>query len=66
MKNFIQKNRKILFLMADAILISVAVYFAFLLRFDGEIPNQYFSQGTLVSFIFLVLIFSLPIFYYFG
>ena len=64
MINFIQKNRKIFFLIGDIILITLSVYLAFLLRFEGKIPNQYFSQGTLVSFIFLALIFSLPIFYF--
>lgn len=61
----IAQFRMIFFLIGDVLLISLAVYLAFLLRFDGKIPNQYFSQGTLVSFIFLVLFFSLPIFYFF-
>ena len=61
----ISKNRLLFFAVGDILLISLAVYLAFLLRFDGEIPNQYFSQGTLVSFIFLALVFTIPIFYFF-
>jgi len=36
MINFIQKNRKIFFLIGDAILINLAIYLAFLLRFEGK------------------------------
>lgn len=63
MTNFIPKFRKILFLIADAFLIYLAIYFAFLLRFEGIIPSQYFSN--IWGIILLALIFCLPIFYFF-
>lgn len=56
------KKRTIFFLLADALLISLAIFFAFLMRFDGNIPNQYFA--TLEAVIFLSLIFCLPLFYF--
>jgi len=62
MINLIIKNRKILFLIGDIILISLSVYSAFLLRFDGDIPSQYF--GTIQRVIILSLVFCLPIFYF--
>ena len=58
------KKQTLIFLIADILLISLAVWLAFLLRFDGEIPSQYLEQGILIRMIFLALIFSLPIFYY--
>ena len=53
-------------MISDILLISLAVWFAFLLRFDGKIPAQYLEQGVLLNMIFLSLIFCLPIFYYFN
>jgi len=44
-KFFIEKRsllRLIFFLIADVILISLSVYSAFLVRFEGQIPGQYF------------------------
>jgi len=55
-----------IFLIADILLISLAVWFAFLLRFDGIIPSQYLEQQGLQKMIFLALVFSLPIFYFFN
>ncbi len=60
MTNFIHKFRKILFLIADVFLICLAIYFAFLLRFEGIIPSQYFSN--IWGIIILALVISLPIF----
>ncbi len=57
------RRRTILFIIADILLISLSVWIAFLLRFDGEIPNQY--SITFKSIIILTLIFCLPIFYFF-
>ena len=48
--------------MADIILISLSVYLAFLVRFEGEIPNQYFLN--IWGVIFLALIITIPIFYF--
>ena len=55
-------KRKFLFLLADIILISLSVYLAFLVRFEGEIPNQYFLN--IWGVIFLALIITIPIFYF--
>ncbi|MCJ7787028.1 polysaccharide biosynthesis protein, partial [Patescibacteria group bacterium] len=65
MFNFTKKGRKFLFLLIDVILISFAIYLAFLLRFEGQIPAEYF-EGALPATIILTLLFSLPIFYIFG
>lgn len=56
-------TRLALFLIFDAILIILAVYFAFLLRFEGQIPGQYLIN--IRGMIFLALIFCLPIFYFY-
>jgi len=58
------KARMILFIIGDIFLISLSVYLAFLLRFDGKIPSQYFG-GTLQGMIVLAVIFCLSIFYYY-
>jgi hypothetical protein len=33
-------------LLADAVLVSLAYYFAYLLRFDGAIPPKYFARWS--------------------
>ena len=58
------KTRILFFLLADIFLIILSVFLAFLLRFDGSIPAQYFENGTFLGTIVLVLAFSLPIFYF--
>lgn len=58
-----RKTRILSFIIADIILISLSVYFAYFLRFDGMIPNQYF-QGNIQATISLTLAFCIPIFYY--
>ena len=68
MPNFIKKllteNRRfarvLFFLVFDVVFISLAVFLAFYLRFEGEIPIRHFSniQGMVV----LALVITLPIF----
>ena len=57
------KKRILFFIAMDILLICLATWFAFLLRFDGKIPPEHFSN--LKTVIILALIFSLPIFYFF-
>jgi FlaA1/EpsC-like NDP-sugar epimerase len=63
MMNFSQKNKKILFFISDILLISFSIYLAFYLKFEGQIPEQYFA-GAIQGMIGLALIFCLPIFYF--
>jgi len=70
MKKFIQKilaeKRPILrlgfFLLFDVIFIILSVYLAFIVRFEGQIPSQYFLN--IWGIILLVLIITIPIFYF--
>lgn len=57
------KTRLLFFLAVDIFFIICSIFLAFLLRFDGEIPSQYF-EGVLPGMIILTLIFCLPIFYF--
>ena len=57
-------TKTIFFVLADATLIVASVLFAFLIRFDGQIPLQYFS--FIPGIIALVIIFTIPIFYFQG
>ncbi|MFH1462552.1 MAG: nucleoside-diphosphate sugar epimerase/dehydratase [bacterium] len=50
------------FLFFDVIFISLAVYLAFLLRFEGDIPVKHFSN--IEGMIILALIITLTIFYF--
>ena len=61
----IQKIRLLFFVIADIVLISLSIYLAFYLRFDGEIPSEYF-RGLLPATIVFALVFCLPIFYFLG
>jgi len=54
----------IFFILADIFLISIAVLLAFLIRFDGQIPSQYFPFVPRI--ITLAVIFTIPIFYFQG
>src|SRR3989344_7041304 len=56
-------RRKIVFVAADAFFIFLAVYLAFLLRFEGVIPSKYFQSIWLGSLLILAI--SLPVFYFF-
>jgi len=58
-------TRLIFFLVIDVILITLSVFLAFLLRFEGIIPSQYFEEGTLFRVVVLTLVFCLPTFYFF-
>ncbi len=54
--------RLFLFLFFDFVLISLAVFLAFFLRFEGEIPGQHYLN--MAGLIVLALLVSLPIFYF--
>ena len=56
------QRSKILFLLADIILVSLSVLLAFLIRFEGQIPNRYFIN--IQGIILLALLITLPIFYF--
>ena len=55
-------RRKFLFLVADLILISLSVWLAFMVRFEGQIPGQYFVN--IWGVIFLALLITIPVFYF--
>ena len=57
------KNRSIVFLIGDALLIPLSVWFSFLLRFEGQIPKEHIVN--LEGMIFLCLLFCIPFFYFF-
>jgi len=57
-------TKTIFFVLADIFLISIAVLFAFLIRFDGQIPVQYFP--FVLRIVALAVIFTIPIFYFQG
>jgi FlaA1/EpsC-like NDP-sugar epimerase len=56
-------RRKILFLLADIVLIFISVYSAFMVRFEGKIPERYFLN--IWGIIFLALAITIPVFYFF-
>ena len=58
------RNRFLFFLFADSVAIVVAVLFAFLLRFEGQIPPQYFESG-LIAAVILMLAATIPLFLFF-
>ncbi len=62
MINFLRRYKKPFFLILDAIIIFLAAWFSFLIRFDDKIPDEYLR--SLYSLIILSLFFSLPIFYW--
>lgn len=57
------KRRIFLFVITDILLISFSVWLAFLLRFDGNIPQK--ELLLMKNFIVFVNLLTLPIFYYF-
>src|SRR4030042_2489406 len=70
MKNIFQKfllekrslTKLIIFLIADAVLISFSVFLAFIVRFEGQIPFRYLLN--IEGIILLSLIITLPVFYF--
>ena len=49
------------FLIGDIVAVAVSVLFAFLLRFEGQIPVQYF-EGGMPAVIVLMLVATIPVF----
>lgn len=57
-------TRTLFFVTADVLLIVFAIWFSFVLRFDGAIPEE--SLSALETTIILALVFNIFIFYFFG
>jgi len=57
-------TKTVFFVLADIILIAVSFLFAFLIRFDGQIPAQY--ALFVPKIIGLAVIFIIPVFYFQG
>jgi FlaA1/EpsC-like NDP-sugar epimerase len=58
------KKQKIFFIIADILLITLSIWLAFVLRFDGNIPRQFYL--SLQKTIILALVFHIFIFCYLG
>jgi len=56
------KNWVIIFIIGDILLVSLSIYIAFLLRFDGQIPIQHLNN--LLAFTILAVIVTPSIFYF--
>ena len=55
-------TRTLFFVASDIFFIALSVWLAFLLRFDGHIPKQYYP--FISRMIILAIIFTIPIFYF--
>jgi FlaA1/EpsC-like NDP-sugar epimerase len=56
--------KMVVLLGADIFLISFSIWFSFFLRFEGAIPEQYFSM--IRSIVVLASVYCIPIFYFTG
>lgn len=54
-------TRIMFFILTDVVSIAVSIWLAFLIRFDSEIPEQYFL--FISRMVVLTIIFTIPIFY---
>lgn len=57
-------TRTLFFISADVLLIILAVYLSFLLRFDGTIPGEFILAFEIAAI--LAIVFHIPIFYFFS
>jgi len=55
--------RLFFFLISDIILVFLSVLLAFLIRFEGSIPERYFLN--IAGLIFFSVLFTIPVFYFF-
>lgn len=55
-------KRMLFFIAADIIFIGLAIWVAFLIRFDGQIPEQYLI--FLPRIMVLAIVFTIPVFYF--
>jgi FlaA1/EpsC-like NDP-sugar epimerase len=58
-----QLTKLVFFVLADAFFIALAVGLAFLVRFEGQIPERYYLN--IYGIILLCLIVTVPVFYFF-
>jgi len=64
-KKFLRRTpatRMLFFIVNDSILIPLAIYLSFFLRFEGQIPIQY--NGAIQVMFLIALAFSIPVFYF--
>lgn len=54
-------KRTIFFMVSDVFFIALSVWLAFLLRFDGKIPENYFP--VVIKLSMLAVLFTIPVFY---
>ncbi len=57
------KTRAIFFVTADAFLIALSAWLAFIIRFEGAVPEKYFLN--IIAIIFLAWLITIPVFYFF-
>jgi FlaA1/EpsC-like NDP-sugar epimerase len=62
MIDFFRKNKKLLFLFIDLLIIIFSAWLSFIIRFDGRIPVE--QVGNFYNLLFLSVLIGLPIFYW--
>lgn len=60
--NFLARNKKAVFFGVDAVLIAVSVWLAFMIRFEADVPGQYFE--IIARLVLVGWVFYLPAFFF--